>query len=843
MKIADRYNMYNIIIYSLILSLILYWLEIKYSLLKLISIECSQQIIVSIVIVILIIILKCCDKKIGYIIIRKTISLIDVLLIFFMLLSVEFCTLSIITFRNLNTINMTFAFIFIFSVIGIKWRSKRLDKYEKKILEKKKYSYNLSDLYNGRIKNKTADNFLILQDEPINSSSEDLLDLSEYIKNIIKNIELYNSENSYVMALIGKWGIGKTSIINLLKCESKDKLLIKKFSVWKYENVNSLFEGFADFLSNILKDNFSCSSTRILLNKYKNIVFGKVNGELGIDFSNIVNIDEEKHFNRIRSQIEDIIRYNNKKIVIVIDDLDRIDDNELKFIFSIIKNILNFKNIIYILCFDEEYVENIFTNKLTIDSHYLEKIYQVKLYIPVIEEQQFTEIGITSLSNLLKHYKIKIIDQDRYSQVAKLIFLNVNNFREIIRFINSISQTLFLIKDLGIDIIDYVALQYIKFKDLSLYMKIYKNAQFFISEDRNYNDKYEFYFPDEYEQKLIQFFDMFFEENKNFQNKEILKKILSILFPNIKKYIDKTTNRLQIECSSQIKNKNVLNRRCMNGRFFNIYFSYKSTDYIEIDEILKKIILNLNGNKSFLQEVKDNSNLIISNYTIFTEMLIIRIKEIDNHDEIFNYYLEKVSEKEKKYMNNIDISYTPELQILLAIIEIKTKIKTEEYLNKIQQVSLGLLELVTKILKHSNDSNIRKKSLYAEELLKKYIKKIINHKELLLDSENPRKIFYILYRNVEIGNLKEYMNKIINSNNIFLVLSFFIIQKDNDSLENRKNIYRLDQEKYNECISEEKVKKLLGEQDLQKLTLNQCKVLNLYKNPSKTVYKINFKDL
>ena len=56
---------------------------------------------------------------------------------------------------------------------------------------------------------------------------------------------------------------------------------------------------------------------------------------------------------KIKSRINIYLKNLDKKIVIIVDDIDRLTDEETEFIFRLTKGIADFDNLIYILLYDK----------------------------------------------------------------------------------------------------------------------------------------------------------------------------------------------------------------------------------------------------------------------------------------------------------------------------------------------------------------------------------------------------------------------------------------------------------------------------------------------------------
>lgn len=75
-----------------------------------------------------------------------------------------------------------------------------------------------------------------LKDTALADKKNDAFHHDDYVKNLKKLIEEHDPP--FNIALIGKWGVGKSSIINLLRKELKEKAEYKvhEINAWKYEN-------------------------------------------------------------------------------------------------------------------------------------------------------------------------------------------------------------------------------------------------------------------------------------------------------------------------------------------------------------------------------------------------------------------------------------------------------------------------------------------------------------------------------------------------------------------------------------------------------------------------------
>ena len=86
-------------------------------------------------------------------------------------------------------------------------------------------------------------------DQPIDTYKEDLLGRHSFAKELAKAILSYKQNDSISIGLFGKWGSGKTSLINMTLEEIKsisaqNKPFVIKFNPWNFSDQNQLIQQF-----------------------------------------------------------------------------------------------------------------------------------------------------------------------------------------------------------------------------------------------------------------------------------------------------------------------------------------------------------------------------------------------------------------------------------------------------------------------------------------------------------------------------------------------------------------------------------------------------------------------
>ena len=115
------------------------------------------------------------------------------------------------------------------------------------------------------------------EDCPISLLDDDKLNRREFAESLAQAILNHKKENCLTISLMGKWGSGKTSIINMVedywnRFDSEN--IIVHFDPWYFSNRDDLIFQFFDILSNIPEKDFT---DKININNLKRLGKSLVN--------------------------------------------------------------------------------------------------------------------------------------------------------------------------------------------------------------------------------------------------------------------------------------------------------------------------------------------------------------------------------------------------------------------------------------------------------------------------------------------------------------------------------------------------------------------------------------
>lgn len=271
-------------------------------------------------------------------------------------------------------------------------------------------------------------------DKPITRQEDDLLGRSRFAEAIAQIIVDRVDAESHVIGLYGEWGSGKTSTINLIReqldllsCNGKEVPVFLSFSSWGSNSVSDVFSMFMDSLgreaTRHAKAKESVKSLIGVLLEYGACV-SSLYPPVGSTVDKVWTLfkkKKEKSLVELKEQIASILKTGKKRFVVVIDDLDRLSDEQIRHVFQFVNVIADFPNVVYLLPFDYEVVSSALSGVQGINgAAYLNKIIQVPLYLP--------DPSPNSLLTLLDSEVGSLLDTDREDYDRQRMYEIVNNY-------------------------------------------------------------------------------------------------------------------------------------------------------------------------------------------------------------------------------------------------------------------------------------------------------------------------------------------------------------------------------------------------------------------------------
>jgi len=313
-------------------------------------------------------------------------------------------------------------------------------------------------------------------DNPINNKQDDLLGFESLAQRIASSIIGSNidTKNSFTISIEGKWGSGKTSLVNLIRNEIKDEVLILRFNPWMINDFEQLIKYFfSEFIKIVMKEiPWYKPYKRKVIKKLKSMASFLTPDSIRMGnktFSTTYKTKDlffsEPTIYELKLEINSHLKALNKRIVIIVDDIDRLTDKETETFFRLIKGIADFDNLIYLLLYDKAIVaKSLEEFKQENGEKYLDKMVQYSIAIPKNYDSVLNKILFEKLAKI----EIYNINQDKWNELVPILGKYITNIRDINRVINVISFEYPQIAT-EVDFTDFFIISLIKVQNYELY--------------------------------------------------------------------------------------------------------------------------------------------------------------------------------------------------------------------------------------------------------------------------------------------------------------------------------------------------------------------------------------
>ncbi|WP_242306537.1 MULTISPECIES: KAP family P-loop NTPase fold protein [Bacillus cereus group] len=243
---------------------------------------------------------------------------------------------------------------------------------------------------------------------PLDDTDRDMLGFKEKAEEIAEFINDFSPKLPYCLSINGSWGAGKSTMLNFVATNlDKGKCITVRFNPWmiseREELIKNLFEeiyyamGEGNFYK--AKDKFFKYAEKVVspLTKAAAFATAYLNGVTPAAATTMANVTGEtaqgigdlifdkplsKRKHELSQVMEDTVREDERKIVIIIDELDRLFPEEVITIFQMIKSNLDLPGLFFVVAMDQEVVFDALKKEgVSKPEYYLQKIFQRKYLI------------------------------------------------------------------------------------------------------------------------------------------------------------------------------------------------------------------------------------------------------------------------------------------------------------------------------------------------------------------------------------------------------------------------------------------------------------------------------
>ena len=268
-------------------------------------------------------------------------------------------------------------------------------------------------------------------DAPLTDPGDDLLERDGFARLIANAILQPRGDGATTYAISGSWGSGKSTVANFVKRHLDGKADVIPFEPWMVGTSEALI---GELFLEIGKKAFPVDENAETRKKRQafwsygaNVldvvkVSGKALGLAGVPGMSLAgelagNASEAAKDSA--KQLEDISKRDTLReardriksdladlpcpIVVIIDDVDRLEAEEIRTLFRVVKACADFPNVRYLLLFDRPQVSRALGGKEGQGEEFLEKIVNLMFDLPVIGDEKRLEILRKELVSITSH--------------------------------------------------------------------------------------------------------------------------------------------------------------------------------------------------------------------------------------------------------------------------------------------------------------------------------------------------------------------------------------------------------------------------------------------------------
>ena len=411
-------------------------------------------------------------------------------------------------------------------------------------------------------------------DQPITSHENDRFDRWPFAHRIAKTIARRHESSSLVIGIYGPWGDGKTSVLHLMKeaFEGDQSVVVMSFNPWLFESESHLIVSFFHSLSDALGRRLAKKGREIgrILEQYSSLLSVGSIGPLKPDEAarqigkklSTIELDD------LKKKFQNILEKSRKRVVVMIDDIDRLEPREIQAIFKLIKLSADFENISYVLAFDDNIVSRALGEKYGPGNaesgrEFLEKIIQVPLHLPPVARLALVKLTFEAIESALREHKIELT-KDAEEEFARAFLrgleIRLKTPRQVKRYSNALAFSLPLLQG-EVNPIDQMLIEGMRVLYPSLYMLVRDNPDVCLGSSgvrRREN---------EWKKRHLEILEAGVREFSPVEQ-EAAKELLQTLFPQLKSVFGNTIY------GSDSEARWVQERRICSDRYFHRYFHY-----------------------------------------------------------------------------------------------------------------------------------------------------------------------------------------------------------------------------------------------------------------------------
>ena len=311
-----------------------------------------------------------------------------------------------------------------------------------------------------------------LTDHPLTEEEEALSGWTSQAQTLTQKLLATDTTRAaFSLGIVASWGEGKSSFMGIMQRylqQAQREAIVMRFNPWLYDKETPLTKVFFEELRRTLAPYSSKLSKSI--DNYADLLLAVDNGWLKFAHQLLRQPQRStaKQFDQLSRNIQEL----GRKVVIFIDDVDRLTREELLELFNLVRNSSNLPCLYFVLAYDKSYVLKTLQSDGEHMTRYPEKILQEEYPLPKLAPDKMW----TVLERCLSETQLGQEDEDKVSILLtrlKLPALNLPyhlmTIRMVKRMVNTFNSRYELLRKVGVAPFDLFIFELIYYVYPSVY--------------------------------------------------------------------------------------------------------------------------------------------------------------------------------------------------------------------------------------------------------------------------------------------------------------------------------------------------------------------------------------
>nr|WP_311447263.1 P-loop NTPase fold protein [uncultured Porphyromonas sp.] len=310
-----------------------------------------------------------------------------------------------------------------------------------------------------------------LTDHPLTEEEEALSGWTSQAQTLTQKLLATDTTRAaFSLGIVASWGEGKSSFMGIMQRylqQAQREAIVMRFNPWLYDKETPLTKVFFEELRRTLAPYSSKLSKSI--DNYADLLLAVDNGWLKFAHQLLRQPQRStaKQFDQLSRNIQEL----GRKVVIFIDDVDRLTREELLELFNLVRNSSNLPCLYFVLAYDKSYVLKTLQSDGEHMTRYPEKILQEEYPLPKLAPDKMWTVLKQCLreTQLGKESPGKIQDLIFNLQSKTVLSYHLTTLRMVKRMVNGFSSRYEQLHKAGVDLLDLFIFELIYYVHPSVY--------------------------------------------------------------------------------------------------------------------------------------------------------------------------------------------------------------------------------------------------------------------------------------------------------------------------------------------------------------------------------------